>query len=414
MGSIANMTVKAKWKTVSITPRYANFECVADVTPSQNNNDTVVGFSAVNAAGFSDLATIVRFNTSGTIDVRNGNNYAADTVIAYTGKKSYHIRMEMDVKNHVYSVFVTAGSTPEVAIATNYTFRTEQNAITQIQYLAAYSDVGTATVNNIVVNTTVTPIPPVPPVPPTPPVPPVPPTPTGQKPDATNTGPTNPGILVASGGMTITAANQVIQDVAVSGTIVIKAPGVVIKNFKINASGSNYGVQVVSGDVTLQDGEITNAMGAAVIGNNWVATRLHVHEMGSDAFNGGGHNTLEYCYIHNCGMSAGAHADGLQLNNGDTIIIRGNNIDMPYWSQIGSQVYRGNSCLFLNGYVYNYLDGTVIDGNWFNGGNYSIYALTQTNTQVTNNIFGSDWQYGLVNGKVAVWTNNTDTDGNPV
>jgi hypothetical protein len=250
--------------------------------------------------------------------------------------------------------------------------------------------------------------PPVTPPPVTPP-PVVTPPPTGSvKPDATNTGPTNSSILTPSGSITVTVAGTVIQNVAVTGTIVIKAANVTIKNFTIDADGGTYGVQVVSGSVTIEDGQITNAMGGAVFGNNWTALRLNVFNMGSDAFDGGGNNTLEDCYIHNIGMSAGAHADGIQLNNGDSIVIEGNNFDLPWWNQVGSQVYRCNSCIFLNGYVYNYLDGTVISGNWLDGGNYTIYALGQTNTTVSNNIFGDDYQYGDIDGSVATWTGNTD------
>lgn len=248
-----------------------------------------------------------------------------------------------------------------------------------------------------------------PPPPVTPPPVVTPPTGGSVEPNATNTGPTNASILVPSGSITVTVAGTVIQNVSVTGTIVIKAANVTIKNFKIDAAGGTYGVQVLSGgSVTLEDGEIINAMGGGVFGNNWTALRLNIHEMGSDATDGGGNNTLEDCWIHDIGMSPGAHADGIQLNNGDNIVIEGNNFDLPWWSQVGSQVYRANSCIFMNGYVYNYLDGTVISGNWLDGGNYSIYALGQTNTVVSNNIFGEDYQYGFIDGTVATWTGNTD------
>jgi hypothetical protein len=240
-----------------------------------------------------------------------------------------------------------------------------------------------------------------------------PPPPSGTEPGPTNTGPTVTA-LQPMGGMTITTAGTVLDGVSITGTVVIKAANVTIKNFRINANGNTYGVQVVSGNVILEDGEITNAMGGAVFGNNWTALRLNVHQMGSDAFDGGGNNTLQDCWIHDIGMSPGAHADGIQLNNGDHIVIAGNNFDLPWWNQIGSQVYRVNSCIFMNGYVYNYLDGTVIDHNWLNGGNYSIYALGQTNTVVTNNIFGQDYQYGYVDGSVSVWANNVDSSGKSV
>lgn len=425
MATIADIVVKAQWKTSKIASQTGTFEFIATVTPNKGNNDVVIGFAVNNASSFTDLATIVRFNTSGNIDARNGDHYSSDVVFKYAAKTAYLIRMDVDVVNHVYSVFVSTGGKAEVTLATNYPFRAEQATVAQIQYFAAFSDVGTATMSNMTVATTsptAPPVitPPVPPVTPPPVVPPVTPpvvppvTPSGAMPDATNTGPTNKSVLKKMSGTTITTNGYVIQDAAITGTIVIKATGVVIKNFTLDADGSNYGVQVVSGDVTIQDGEITNAMGAAVIGNNWVSQRLNVHDMGSDAFNGGGHNSLLSCYIHHIGSSAGAHADGIQLNNGDNIIIQGNNFDTPWWDQVGSTIYRCNSCCFLNGYVYNYLDGTVIDGNWMNGGNYSVYALGQTNTKITNNVFGTDYQYGRLNGSVSVWSGNTDTSGKNV
>jgi hypothetical protein len=227
------------------------------------------------------------------------------------------------------------------------------------------------------------------------------------KPSALNTGPRG-ARLKPMKGLTITTDGTVLKNVAIRGTIVIDAANVTIQNFRLNATGNNYGVQVINGgSVTLSNGEIFNAAGAAVIGNNWTALRLNVHTMASDAFDGGGNNTLEDCFIHNIGYAKGAHADGFQANNGDSIVIEGNNFNLPK----SALPFRANSCIFLNGYVYNYLDGTVITGNWFDGGNYSIYALEQTNTTVTHNVFGRDYRYGILDGLVSDWSQNTDSKG---
>jgi len=230
------------------------------------------------------------------------------------------------------------------------------------------------------------------------------------KPNALNTGP-HGAVLKPMKGLTITTDGTVLKNVAIRGTIVIDAANVTIQNFRLNATGNNYGVQVINGgSVTLSNGEIFNAAGAAVIGNNWTALRLNVHTMASDAFDGGGNNTLEDCFIHNIGYAKGAHADGFQANNGDSIVIEGNNFNLTKYAL----PFRANSCIFLNGYVYNYLDGTVIQGNWFDGGNYSIYALEQTNTTVTHNVFGRDYRYGILDGSVSDWSQNTDIKGVPV
>lgn len=407
-----SLTANIKWQTIKIALQTGTFEFVADVVPSGNKNDTIIGASFQTPTGFSDVPIAVRFNNAGGVDARDASTYRALTLREYSKNKSYHLRVAVDLLNHVYSVFITAPGQPEVQIAASFNFRTEQINLSEIQYLCAFSDAGTAAITNFAITSSAPPSP-VPPVPPVTPTPPNPPAPTPAKPDATNTGPSNAKILTRySGPTTITTPNTIIQNAFIVGQITIKAAGVVLKNFTLDAQNDNYGIEVVSGDVTAQDGEIINANGAAIQGNNWTALRLNVHEMGSDAFNGGGHNTLQSCYIHNLGMNAGAHADGIQCNNGDHIVIRGNNFDLPWWDQgDDGQVYRSNSCIFLNGYVYNYLDGTVVDGNWLNGGNYTIYALGQTNTTVSNNIFGSDYQYGRMNGKVATWKNNVDTAG---
>jgi hypothetical protein len=227
------------------------------------------------------------------------------------------------------------------------------------------------------------------------------------KPTAANTGP-HGARLRPMRGTKITVDGTVLRNVAIRGTIVVAAADVTLENFRLNAGGNNYGVQVIDGgSVTLADGEIINARGAAVIGNNWTALRLNVHTMASDAFDGGGNDTLEDCFIHNIGYAKGAHADGFQANNGDSIVIEGNNFSLPKFAL----PFRANSCIFLNGYVYNYLDGTLITGNWFDGGNYSIYALEQTNTTVTGNVFGRDYRYGILDGSVANWSQNTNASG---
>ena len=410
------------WQSQAITKQTSDFTAAIDVTPTTPSGDTVVGLGNKKAAAFSDLAAIVRFNANNEIDARNDVNYMSAVTIPYTAGLSYHVRFVIHPTNGIYDAFVTPPNATEIPIVQGAAFRTEQASITNFTYVSTVSDIGSAVIGKVAISSApsipVTPVtPPTPPTTPTPPTPPTPVTPdptpvtppvsSGNKPGPTNTGPTNAAILKPMGGITITTPNTVLQDVSVTGTIFIKAANVTIKNFKIDADGGNYGIQVISGNVIAQDGEITNAMGGAVFGNNWTAIRLNVHDLGSDAFDGGGNNTLQDSWIHHIGMSPGAHADGIQLNNGDHIVIRGNNFDLPWWDQVGNQVYRTNSCIFLNGYVYNYLDGTIIDGNWLNGGNYSVYALGQTNTSLTNNVFGPDYQYGTINGKVAIDSGNT-------
>jgi len=236
--------------------------------------------------------------------------------------------------------------------------------------------------------------------------------PSTSRPGASNTGPHGP--LHASGGIVATEAGQSISDIEVTGTIQIKAANVVIRNFRVNANNAPYAIRIFrDASVTLEDGEITNAAEAAVYGNDWTARRLNIHHMGSDGLKGGGNNRLEDCWIHHLGMTKGAHADGVQLDNGSHFVFRHNSFELPWWDEQGKQVFRTNSVFFINGWVGD-IDDVLIEDNWLNGGNYTIYALKQTGVHVRNNRMGRDAQYGFLNGHIDEWSGNLwEDNGKP-
>ena len=234
------------------------------------------------------------------------------------------------------------------------------------------------------------------------------------RPGPANTGPH--GSLKPSNSILAMQPGQVISDVDIAGTIQIKAANVIIRNFRLNANDAPYAIRVFAdASVTLEDGEITKAAEAAVYGNDWTCRRLNIHHMGADGLKGGGNNRLEDCWIHHLGMTKGAHADGVQIDNGSHFVFRHNNFDLPWWDELPvpgqtqKQVFRANSVFFINGWVGD-IDDVVIENNWLNGGNYTIYALKQTNTHVHNNRMGRDAQYGLLNGKNVDWGDNVWED----
>jgi len=100
---------------------------------------------------WNELACIVRFNTSGNIDARDGSSYVADATVSYTADTTYHFRLVVDVSNHEYSVYVTPDGGSETTLATDFAFRTEQQSITSIDNwtLNAASSTGTHTVSNL-------------------------------------------------------------------------------------------------------------------------------------------------------------------------------------------------------------------------------------------------------------------------
>jgi unsaturated chondroitin disaccharide hydrolase len=105
------------------------FEVSFDAMPLADKIDAFTGIAAIAPREAGDVAAIVRFNDQGTIDVRNGGSFRADQDLPYSANKSYRVRMVVDVKTRTYSVFVTPPGQPEISLAKNYAFRSQQAAV---------------------------------------------------------------------------------------------------------------------------------------------------------------------------------------------------------------------------------------------------------------------------------------------
>ena len=135
----------------AFTSQNGSFTATFDATPNGTGLDAATGLSQGAAAAYTDLAVIVRFNTGGTIDARNGGAYAATNSIAYTAGTSYHFRVVVDVSSHTYSVYVTPAGGAEQTIGTGFAFRTEQSTVTALANWALTAITGTHTVCNFAI-----------------------------------------------------------------------------------------------------------------------------------------------------------------------------------------------------------------------------------------------------------------------
>ncbi|POZ49864.1 fibronectin type III domain-containing protein [Methylovulum psychrotolerans] len=120
-----------------------------NATPFGANIDGVVGVSDGTAAAYGNLAAIVRFNTNGTIDARNGGTYAASTVIPYTANTTYRFRLAVNLLNHKYNAYVSSGGGAFQTIGKSYAFRTEQAQVTVLNNLANIAGAGSDSVCNV-------------------------------------------------------------------------------------------------------------------------------------------------------------------------------------------------------------------------------------------------------------------------
>lgn len=211
----------------------------------------------------------------------------------------------------------------------------------------------------------------------------------------------------------MTTPNQVLSGLDIRGGVVIAAPGVVIRSSRITGNDV-YGVLVRSGSVTISDSEISGFENA-IAGDGWTALRVNIHSVTGDGVKLGTDVALRSSWIHDLTPASGAHADGAQMQGGETnLVVSGNTIDPGPGA---------NSAVFLAPDLGPSTNGPVtVSGNWLDGGNYSLFCLDGSNGQylvrnitISGNVFGSGAAYGPVRVTVPVtFTGNVDAGGAPV
>ena len=236
------------------------------------------------------------------------------------------------------------------------------------------------------------------------------------KPSTANTG--YSGSLTASGGLTITTNGAVVENLDISGSVKIQANNVTIRNCRIQTSGY-YGIQCTYGytGILIENCEISGVLSAAIYGGNFTARACYIHDSGADGIKPTGNYVIETCYFTDLGYISTAHADGVQMVAGSDGLIRWNTFDMI----AGEDGYKNSQCMIIqtnNGPI----DNIVIDGNWINGGGYSIQIRDKgngygvpTNIQIINNQFGTDAEFGIIiaDGNPTISGNIWEATGEP-
>lgn len=225
---------------------------------------------------------------------------------------------------------------------------------------------------------------------------------------ASEVGPKTPGALAPSKSVRITQSGTVLENVDVEGEITI-AKGVrdvTIRNFRVRCGGAYWGV-ALDGDnanVVVEDGEIDGggACHDGMRGAGYVARRLHVHDMGGDAFKADGDNVIERCFVTTLGQAKDAHGDGVQMMGGGNVRIVRNNFLLTTGSL--------TACIFPGG--GGFVPAVHVEGNRLEGGGYVVYC--NRDMTVVGNTFGRTFGYGIVTEKCKAWTGNVwADDGTP-
>ena len=142
----------ATWANVPIASQSGKFSIEFDATPNAAGMDGVTGLSNGPADAYTDLAAIVRFYTNNFIDARNGGSYSASASIPYTPGVTYHFRLVVDILAHRYTAYVKPAGQAEQLLASNFAFRTEQAAVSQLNHVGVRRQSGSHTVCNILVS----------------------------------------------------------------------------------------------------------------------------------------------------------------------------------------------------------------------------------------------------------------------
>lgn len=137
--TVSGMNAAVTWTTFPFAAQTGSFVVEFDATPDSVFVDGVMALLNVEGAGgsaWSLMACSVRFGVTGLVEARNGGAFAAVTPLTYEAGKKYHVKMDINVTTHKYDVVVTPNGGAAVTIASNYSFRTEQAAIPQLQYFS--------------------------------------------------------------------------------------------------------------------------------------------------------------------------------------------------------------------------------------------------------------------------------------
>ena len=127
------------------------FRLEFDATPASAGIDGVIGVSSGSAGAYTSLAAIIRFNSTGTIDARNGAAYMVAAAIPYSAGTSYHFILDVDLAAHTYNVSIVVNGA-QVVIGTKFAFRSEQVGVSSLSNIAAVATLGSQTICNVKVS----------------------------------------------------------------------------------------------------------------------------------------------------------------------------------------------------------------------------------------------------------------------
>jgi hypothetical protein len=214
--------------------------------------------------------------------------------------------------------------------------------------------------------------------------------------DGPNPGPNNTGVpagtaLTPSGSIRVEEDGAVIEDLDITGEIMVLADNVTIRRVRIT-SGDYYPIRYFDNDNTgllVEDSEIIGTSGnvtSAIAFRDYTARRLNIHGM-ADGLKADANVLIEDCYIHDLSNGDLEHNDGVQSTGGANVTIR------------HSHISGASNAAVQTGDEWAATEDLTIECSWLSGGGYTLNIRGEgdtrpRNTRILNNRFGRDSGYG--------------------
>ena len=389
----------------------------------------------------TDGAVIDAMDVEGQIAVRANNVTIRRTKVTYAG---YHsIRVYDGFRGLVVEDSEIACADPAKTsgiVFGNYTARrvvadgcrtafvtTSGNAVVEQSY-ADGELVGAPTSTTPTTDAPTTPTTPptttTPPTPTTPPAttppptttPPTTPPPTDGHPTAATTGVRAGVALQRTGTVYADEPGQVVDGLDVSGSVIVTADDVTIRNTRVTTNGARYGIEI-RGETTgtvIEDVDVVGTdtnCSVGIVHSRYTARRVDVSGCG-DGIRVGPDTLVEDSYIHDQRKWEGTHNDAIQTMGGSNITIRRNTVAGPWKESTSALIMMADLAP---------IDRLTIEGNLLSGGTYTVYLNAKeakgmplpTNVVIRGNTWVADsWKYGshTLAGSVS-WSDNTLTTG---
>jgi len=214
-------------------------------------------------------------------------------------------------------------------------------------------------------------------------------------------GPDNTGVpagttLRRSGSITVEKDGQVIDGLDIQGCVLVTADNVVIRRSRIRCA-DKYSIRTLNAtNLLVEDVEIDGRgmNEAAVCCANYTLRRLDISNV-IDGPRLADNTVIEDSWIHHLHRRAGSHNDTLQTTGATNVTIRRNALEAFHPDNDDPM----NACLMIGSTTGPVVANLIFEGNYCNGGNYSIGIrrdLNASNVQIRNNTFGRDHRYGVV------------------